>query len=90
MLQRNFSMNTPLPSAVPSTNVTLKEDASSLGGPSTASSNVLKTVAGDVTLSLLPSENLNSSSLNSLNQIAFAQIFGETPPYLSRNLAHIA
>lgn len=73
-------MNTPLPSAVPSTNVTLKEDASSLGGPSTASSNVLKTVAGDVTLSLLPSENLNSSSLNSLNQIAFAQIFGETPP----------
>ncbi len=88
LLQRNFSMNTPLPSAIPSTNVTLKEDASSSGGPSTTSSNVFKTATGEVTLSLPPSETLNSSSLNSLNQVAFSQIFGETQPFFQESCAH--
>lgn len=82
-------MNTPLPSAIPSTNVTLKEDASSSGGSSTSSSNVFKTTTGEVTLSLLPSESLNSSSLNSLNQVAFSQIFGEVQfSFFQESCAH--
>ncbi|SYX09203.1 hypothetical protein C834K_0761 [Chlamydia poikilotherma] len=64
-------MNTPLPSAVPSTNMTLKEDASS--SASTASS-ILKTAAGDVALSVFTSEGSTPASLSSLAAFALAQI----------------
>lgn len=66
-------MNTPLPSAVPSTNVTLKEDASSSSSASTSCS-ILKTAAGDVVLSLFSSEGSAPASLSSLATLALAQI----------------
>lgn len=66
-------MNTPLPSAVPSTNVTLKEDASSSSSASTSCS-ILKTTAGDVVLSLFSSEGSAPASLSSLATLALAQI----------------
>lgn len=66
-------MNTPLPSAVPSTNMTLKEDASSSSSASTSSS-ILKTAAGDVALSVFTSEGTTPASLNSLVALALAQI----------------
>ncbi|WP_375793087.1 hypothetical protein O1W69_02950 [Chlamydia sp. 12-01] len=66
-------MNTPLPSAVPSTNMTLKEDASSSSSVSTSSS-ILKTAAGDVALSVFSSEGSAPASLSSLAALALAQI----------------
>ncbi|ADZ18176.1 hypothetical protein [Chlamydia psittaci] len=66
-------MNTPLPSAVPSTNVTLKEDASASSSASTSCS-VLKTAAGDVVLSIFSSEGSAPASLSSLATLALAQI----------------
>ncbi|MEF9520233.1 hypothetical protein SBV45_02945 [Chlamydia crocodili] len=66
-------MNTPLPSAVPSTNMTLKEDASSSSSASTSSS-ILKTAAGDVALSVFTSEGSTPASLSSLAALALAQI----------------
>ncbi|QVE49267.1 hypothetical protein SBV42_00590 [Chlamydia crocodili] len=66
-------MNTPLPSAVPSTNMTLKEDASSTSSASTGSS-ILKTAAGDVALSVFTTEGSTPASLSSLAALALAQI----------------
>lgn len=80
-------MNTPLPSAVPSANVTLKEDVSSSGG---SSGNVFKTTTGEVCVSLSPPETLNSASVQSLNQLAFSQIFvnTETSQFLNESNSH--
>ncbi|AFS24964.1 hypothetical protein [Chlamydia psittaci] len=66
-------MNTPLPSAVPSTNVTLKEDVTSSSSDSTSCS-ILKTAAGDVVLSIFSSEGAAPASLSSLATFALAQI----------------
>ncbi|WP_348662958.1 hypothetical protein [Chlamydia vaughanii] len=67
-------MNTPLPSAVPSTNMALKEDATSSSSASTSSS-IFKTSAGDITLSLAPPEGATPPSLSTLAEVAFSQIF---------------
>ncbi|EPP38290.1 hypothetical protein [Chlamydia avium] len=81
-------MNTPLPSAVPSTNVVLKEDTSAASSSSTGG-NIFKTATGEVTLSLSPPDNANAS-LVSLNQVAFSQFFSSetASPFLQEFSSH--
>ncbi|WP_100934342.1 hypothetical protein [Candidatus Chlamydia corallus] len=75
-------MNTPVPSAVPSANITLKDDSSTA---SSTSSGVLKTIAGEVLVSCTGLEG--SSSTETLVNLALGQIIlASQQELLSQNI----